>query len=73
MNNDNKGKVVVFKAGGSSLTNKSSYETLNKENIKSIIESISNKDKDNNLKYVLIHGAGSFGHFDAKNAYSSWS
>lgn len=63
-NNHNTQKCVVVKFGGSALTKKDQFETLNQvllaETSRHIKEAI-----DQSVSIVLIHGAGSYGHFQA--------
>lgn len=72
-----KQETYVVKIGGSCLTNKATKETLNDDMLKWFSQSMSEvitQDTSNNTKcstatkrrYILVHGAGSFGHFTAK-------
>ncbi len=51
----------ILKLGGSIITNKEKYLEPNLENIKRIATELSRI----NGKYILVHGAGSFGHIKA--------
>ncbi|CAJ35360.1 isopentenyl phosphate kinase [Methanocella arvoryzae] len=55
--------VIVLKIGGSVLTDKNRSSTARVEHISRIAEEIS---QGLNSRLVLIHGAGSFGHHQAK-------
>lgn len=58
--------VVVVKFGGSAVTVKSEFETPNHVSINSIAQQILSILKEpNSPTFVLVHGAGSFGHFQA--------
>jgi isopentenyl phosphate kinase len=93
-NNNNDNNIVLVKIGGSSITNKGKYESLDEKSLswfaKSIAKSVSdqysfgkmttttsNNDSDGHNQqcsssssrkfgFVIVHGAGSFGHFSAK-------
>ena len=63
--------LTIVKLGGRSITDKSTYETLDKTALEkcSILlqNAISKKTKKNeNERVIVIHGAGSFGHMSAK-------
>lgn len=55
---------VVVKFGGSALTKKNEFETLNTNNLSKISDQIK---RIHDRRLIFIHGAGSFGHFSAKN------
>ena len=57
--------LLIVKAGGSALTKKSVLETLNADSLERISGSIAALTS-RGFRIVLIHGAGSFGHFQAK-------
>jgi len=62
-----KRKLVIVKGGGSALTVKSTYETLQQNNLDSLAIQINACKRDDPLlDIIIIHGAGSFGHFDAR-------
>ena len=69
-------QFVIIKIGGAALTDKNNVETLRKdEELKMVFGNIKNiyeTTKQTNKKLLLIHGAGSYGHFQAKkhNLYS---
>jgi isopentenyl phosphate kinase len=70
-NSNNNRKIVLVKYGGSAITVKSTYETFNVPKIKETALQVKQIVKSNeNLmlpnKLIIIHGAGSFGHFHAK-------
>jgi len=62
---DEKPAIQIIKLGGSSITDKSKFETLNETNIQWVSNTLSSAINQN-TKIILIHGAGSFGHFHAK-------
>ena len=53
---------VLVKLGGSALTNKASFETLNADNLRDCCDSVAQSGK----RVAVVHGAGSFGHFQAR-------
>ncbi|KAF2069684.1 hypothetical protein CYY_008992 [Polysphondylium violaceum] len=66
MNTDlDNNELLVIKFGGAYLCDKSKYQTLNDSNIDSFIEIIKHLVKGR-FKLIVLHGAGSFGHHDAK-------
>eukprot|EP01112_Ceratiomyxa_fruticulosa_P016297 TRINITY_DN4900_c0_g1_i2.p1 TRINITY_DN4900_c0_g1~~TRINITY_DN4900_c0_g1_i2.p1 ORF type:complete len:123 (+),score=15.45 TRINITY_DN4900_c0_g1_i2:321-689(+) len=56
---------VCLKLGGASITNKATHESLNSDALNSVIQLISQVYGKSTLP-IVIHGAGSFGHFEAK-------
>ena len=54
--------IIILKLGGSVITAKSKPQTLNVRAIKNIAKIISEFDKP----IIVVHGAGSFGHYFAK-------
>jgi isopentenyl phosphate kinase len=59
--------LVLVKLGGSVITNKNKPLSPNLRNIRSICTQLSRAlRKDKNLQLLLVHGAGSFGHYYAK-------
>ena len=56
--------VILVKLGGSAITDKSKYETLRGLSLKRTAEQLALRGSA--VKHVLCHGAGSFGHFDAR-------
>ena len=54
--------IVILKLGGSVITTKSKPQTLNIRAIKNIAQIIREFDKP----IIIVHGAGSFGHYFAK-------
>jgi isopentenyl phosphate kinase len=56
--------VVIVKLGGSCITDKDTFETLKEKIVEGTAAQI--KDIFDSQKLILIHGAGSFGHFTAK-------
>lgn len=71
-------RIVVLKLGGSSITDKASLETLDQSMLDWIASTLSNSThigynscNENEVrtiqnKFVIVHGAGSFGHHIAK-------
>ena len=57
-----KNEIVVLKLGGSLLTDKNKPKSIREDVIKSAVQQII----DANIKLILIHGGGSFGHPLAK-------
>lgn len=57
--------ILIIKIGGSSITEKSKYETLNLTSIEWFSDAMSSSSLKNE-KMIIIHGAGSFGHHHAK-------
>ncbi len=53
--------MKILKLGGSIITDKNKYLEPNLENIRRIAEELSKISE----KYILVHGAGSFGHIKA--------
>jgi isopentenyl phosphate kinase len=53
---------VLVKFGGSAVTKKSSFETLHAANLRDCCEDIAQSGK----RICVCHGAGSFGHFQAR-------
>ena len=60
-----KEEVIVVKLGGSCITDKSQFETLNKELLNSIARDLE-KAQGHGHRFILVHGAGSFGHHTAR-------
>ena len=74
---ESKAEVILIKVGGSSITNKAQRETLNPTALKWLAEtlasamdsSIADKEQEEcavRRRFVIVHGAGSFGHHSAK-------
>lgn len=60
-------ETVLLKIGGCLITDKSADKpVLNKENINRISDEISSVFNSKNMKLILLHGAGSYGHPLAK-------
>ena len=58
--------MIVMKLGGAALTKKDDFETLHDENLASCAELIAAAWTNESSRCVVIHGAGSFGHFQAR-------
>ena len=56
---------IVIKLGGGLITDKSQYKVVHEDRINLVCEVIS-KLIESNAKVILVHGAGSFGHLEAK-------
>ncbi|KAJ3000341.1 hypothetical protein HDV02_006148 [Globomyces sp. JEL0801] len=59
-------KLILIKIGGAAITNKSEFETLQLESITRIGTLLKKLIDANMYDLILVHGAGSFGHFQAK-------
>uniref|UniRef100_A0A383VWQ2 Isopentenyl phosphate kinase n=1 Tax=Tetradesmus obliquus TaxID=3088 RepID=A0A383VWQ2_TETOB len=55
----------IIKLGGSAITNKHKFETLKEEVLRQVCSSIKQHHSTAPGGIVLVHGAGSFGHFQA--------
>ncbi len=58
----NRISVSIIKLGGSVITDKTSYRKIRRENLSKICNQLKNVNKP----YIVIHGAGSFGHIIAE-------
>lgn len=60
-------KVVIVKYGGSAITYKSKFESINAEALEKTSSQLKLiiQDEENSPMFIIIHGAGSFGHFQA--------
>jgi len=58
-------KVVIVKLGGSIITDKNKPYTAKPSVIKRLGKEIKSAQKKANIKIILTHGSGSFGHTDA--------
>jgi isopentenyl phosphate kinase len=65
-------KLLILKLGGSAITYKDQFETLNEATLHSIAKRLHERPQSSSSSpslsplLILIHGAGSFGHFQAK-------
>ncbi|KAF4658705.1 hypothetical protein FOZ61_005330 [Perkinsus olseni] len=59
--------TCVIKIGGSACTKKDEFETLDDEILSKTAEQLSEAVDKAGARPMLIHGAGSFGHFQAKD------
>ena len=57
--------LVLVKIGGSCVTNKKAFEELNGENLEKFCLELA-AASSNISRHVVVHGAGSFGHFSAR-------
>jgi isopentenyl phosphate kinase len=61
------GRIVIVKLGGSSITDKSKFEQLNSTMLEWVASNLEAAQKINNsTRFIVVHGAGSFGHHTAK-------
>jgi len=58
--------VVVVKLGGAAITRKAARHTLNDEALAQCVDALVKYWRQQKGTMVVIHGAGSFGHFEAK-------
>jgi len=58
-------REIVLKIGGSVITDKTKPFTLRKHVLNRIVSEIAKALSEENIKLVLVHGGGSFGHFVA--------
>jgi len=56
--------LILIKLGGSIITDKTKLLTLRKEVLNRLIKELS--ELDNNCRYIVVHGTGSFGHVLSK-------
>lgn len=58
-------QIVIVKLGGSAITEKSVFETVKKDKIDVTCTQIATASRLGK-RHVIVHGAGSFGHFQAR-------
>jgi len=61
--------MIIIKLGGSVITNKSKECNFNSNAVSLLLSEVKRfleKKENRNLKFILVHGAGSFGHINAK-------
>ena len=58
--------VILVKFGGSAITRKNLFETLDGEKLDMTSRHMQTASRIYKCKYAIVHGAGSFGHFQAK-------
>lgn len=63
---DNEPDIIIIKLGGSSVTEKGQIETIKPDGLESACQ-IAKLCLDNDLRVIIVHGAGSFGHPQAKH------
>ena len=56
---------IVIKFGGGLITDKTQLKTIKAQNLDSVCEIIANVLGKGN-EVIIVHGAGSFGHLEAK-------
>lgn len=54
--------MKIIKFGGSAITYKSDFESINEDALQRLCRELATVTG----RYVLVHGAGSFGHYQAK-------
>jgi isopentenyl phosphate kinase len=59
-------EIVVVKLGGSAITDKVRLETLRADNLAATCRQIKEVYQDVGSRVIVVHGAGSFGHHQAK-------
>ena len=57
---------IVVKLGGSACTNKAAFETVHEERLQATANQLAQTRPAGGEDRVLLHGAGSFGHFQAR-------
>jgi len=57
-------ELIVIKLGGSVITDDDKFEVFEKSRTKKLIKTIA--DNSDKYRFVIVHGAGSFGHKHAK-------
>ena len=57
-------EIVLVKVGGSSITDKANFETLNEDSLEWFARIVA--ESSIQQRFVIVHGAGSFGHHTAK-------
>ena len=57
---------VIIKLGGAAITKKDELETIDDEVLDACVSIIAKQREKGNPNIVVVHGAGSFGHFSAK-------
>jgi isopentenyl phosphate kinase len=69
----NDSALIILKLGGSIITNKDKPHSLNEQALNLVVSAISsaNKLSGSNLKLIIVHGGGSFGHYYAKKFHIS--
>ena len=59
--------TILIKLGGSLITDKTKPKTFRRENVRRIAKQVSRlRELDENIRIVIGHGSGSFGHFAAR-------
>lgn len=57
-------KIILLKFGGSIITNDDQFESFKKTTVINLVNQI--KKLSNEYQFIIVHGAGSFGHYHAK-------
>lgn len=59
----------IVKLGGAAITNKNSFETLDDVTLQQCVEHLKEVySRNHKADFLVVHGAGSFGHFQASQA-----
>ena len=58
--------LLIIKLGGAAITNKESYRTIYTDHIRSCGKTLAYLYHTLHIPFILIHGAGSYGHYEAK-------
>ena len=58
-------KYLLVKYGGSAITNKQSFETINATALSSIASQVQEIVSQNSIKFVIVHGAGMENFYDS--------
>lgn len=59
-------ELILVKMGGSAITDKSKFETFKRDSFDSISRDLAAAQRDCRHRFILVHGAGSFGHHTAR-------
>eukprot|EP01134_Creolimax_fragrantissima_P004457 CFRG4457T1 len=60
-------QITVVKIGGAAITHKQQFETVNEHVLSTFVSQVKTAWTELNGALVLVHGAGSYGHFQAKS------
>lgn len=58
-------QIVIIKLGGAAITFKDRFEALNTKVLEECAQVVASLFHEKRLKVIIVHGAGSFGHFQA--------
>ena len=65
MQEQKSGPLVLVKVGGSAITDKATLEILKERELREFAQQVA-EVVQSGVRLVLVHGAGSFGHFQAR-------